>query len=102
MLIKTGASHVEHPGFVEAILAMVTNLPLFCGYALYGVSTVLLVLALRHGQLSLLYPVIALTYVWVTLVSAFVFHESMNPWKIGGISLVVLGVAVIGRSGGDQ
>ena len=29
----------------------------------------MLVLALRDGELSMLYPIIALTYVWVTLLS---------------------------------
>jgi multidrug transporter EmrE-like cation transporter len=61
------------------------------------VSTVLLVLALRHGQLSLLYPVFAMTYVWVTVLSVLVFHESMNPYKIAGIVIIVGGIAVLGR-----
>ena len=38
-------------------------------------------LALRDGELSLLYPVIALTYVWVTVLSLVIFHEAMNPFK---------------------
>jgi len=47
--------------------AILTNFWLLAGYALYGLNTLLLVLALRDGELSMLYPVIALTYVWVTL-----------------------------------
>jgi multidrug transporter EmrE-like cation transporter len=66
---------------------------------LYGLSTVLLVIALRDGELSLLYPVIALTYVWVTLLSFLVFHESINPLKMAGIAIIVTGVTVLGRSG---
>src|SRR3712207_7394559 len=46
------------------------------GYSLYAVSTMLLVLALRKGQLSLLYPIISLTYVWVTLLSRSEEHTS--------------------------
>jgi len=82
---------------VQAALAMLLTPALFAGYAMYGVSTILLVLALRHGQLSLLYPVFAMTYVWVTILSVVVFHESLNPYKLAGILAIVGGIAVLGR-----
>ena len=55
-------------------------------------------LALRDGELSIVYPVIALTYVWVSLLSVLVFHEPMNIFKAVGIAVIVAGVAVLGRS----
>ena len=66
---------------------------------LYGISTLLLVLALKDGELSLLYPVIALTYVWVTALSFLIFHDHINPWKLLGIVFIVAGVAVLGKGG---
>lgn len=78
---------------------MITNLPLVTGYSLYGISTVLLVLALRDGELSILYPVISLTYVWVTFLSVAFFKESMNLYKILGVFTIVLGVAILGKDG---
>ena len=98
MLIKEGATTVKQPGFIGAVIAMLTNPPLFAGYCLYGLNTILMVLALKDGELSLVYPVIALTYVWVELVSIFVFHEPMNLFKAIGITVIVAGVAVLGRS----
>jgi len=99
ILMKSGSAHVAHPGIVGVAMALLTNLTLFGGYALYGLSTLLLVLALRDGELSLLYPVIALTYVWVTLLSFLIFRETINPFKLIGISSIVCGVAILGRSG---
>ena len=101
MLIKTGAATVTRPGFFGAIVAMLTNPPLFAGYCLYGFNTILMVLALRDGELSIVYPVIALTYVWVSLLSVVVFHEPMNIFKAIGITVIVAGVAVLGRSKTD-
>ena len=95
VLMKTGANHMAQPG----LLAMATNLPLMGGYCLYGISTLLLVLALKDGELSLLYPVIALTYVWVTVLSFLIFHDRINAWKLAGIVLIVSGVAVLGKGG---
>jgi len=86
-----------NPTMAQTALAMFLNPSLFAGYTMYGVSTVLLVLALRHGQLSLLYPMFAMTYVWVTILSVVVFHESMNAFKLAGIAIIVGGIAVLGR-----
>lgn len=98
LLIKKGADALgAHPSMVQVALAMILNPWLFSGYSMYGVSLILLVLALRHGELSLLYPVFAMTYVWVTILSVFVLHESMNPYKLGGIVAIVGGISVLGK-----
>ena len=92
LLMKVGMTH-----FRPDVLALVTNLPLIAGYALYGVNTLLLVLALREGELSTLYPIIALTYVWVAVLSYTLLGESPSLLKDIGIAAIVLGVAVLGR-----
>jgi len=98
VLIKKGAGALgANPTMLQTAIAMVLTPALFAGYSLYGISTILLVLALRHGQLSLLYPVFAMTYVWVTILSIAVFHESMNPYKLAGIVAIVAGIAVLGK-----
>jgi multidrug transporter EmrE-like cation transporter len=94
ILMKFGANALT-PG----IIGIITNVPLMTGYCLYGISTVLLVLALRDGELSILYPVIALTYVWVTVLSVFVFHDTMNVWKVLGVTTIVCGVTLLGAGG---
>ncbi len=94
ILMKTGMEH-----FRPEPMALLTNFPLIAGYALYGINTVMLVLALREGELSVLYPIIALTYVWVTLVSYVHLHEEPNVYKNVGVTAIILGVIVIGRAG---
>ena len=94
ILMKQGANHLTGAG----LLGIITNLPLMTGYCLYGVNTVLLVLALRQGHLSVLYPIIALTYVWVTILAPIVFHDDhLNVPKVIGVALIVLGVSLIGK-----
>ena len=78
-------------------LKILTNVPLFGGLACYGLSTILLVLALRYGELSVLYPIIALTYVWVTILSVGFLGETLNVYKVLGLVFIVAGVAVLGR-----
>jgi drug/metabolite transporter (DMT)-like permease len=97
LLMKVGMSH-----FNPQPLALLSNVPLIAGYALYGVNTLMLVLALRDGELSMLYPIIALTYVWVTLLSYLLLGEKSNFYKNVGIATIVVGVAVLGRGGRKQ
>ena len=94
ILMKIGMTH-----FTPTVMGVVTNIPLVLGYSLYGINTLMLVLALKDGELSLLYPIIALTYVWVTLLSYGVLHEQPNWYKNIGIAIIVVGVAVLGRGG---
>lgn len=99
-LIKLGANQLSHAGLVGTLIGIFTIPPLFAGYCLYGVFTVLFVYALRHGELSILYPLIALGYVWVTITAVLAFHETMNPLKLIGLAVIVAGVAVLGWGGG--
>ena len=96
LLIKTGANRLSHAGLGGTLIGIFTIPPLFAGYVLYGIFTVMFVYALRHGEVSILYPLIALGYVWVAILSAFVFHEAMNPLKITAIAIIVAGVSVLG------
>ncbi len=93
VLFKFGTNRLQ--GHVTALL-LATDFPLIFGLALYGIGAALMVLALRHGELSVLYPLISLSYVWVAILSVTVFGEAMNPYKIGGVCVIMLGVGVLG------
>ncbi len=94
ILMKVGMTHFQPDAW-----AILTNFRLLAGYALYGLNTLLMVLALRDGELSMLYPIIALTYVWVTLLSYTLLREPPNAFKNIGIVTIMIGVAVLGRGG---
>jgi multidrug transporter EmrE-like cation transporter len=87
-----------HPNLVARFcLAVITNLKLFIGYGMYGINTFLMALALKGRELSRIYPIIALTYVWVTILSLFVLPgEHLNLFQTAGIAFIVAGVSVLG------
>ncbi len=106
IFIKVGASasNIGAPwttaaGIWANLFAMASSPHLVFGYGLYGVMMVLFVVTLRDEELSVVYPVIALTYVWVTMLSVFFFHEAVNWFKAAGVVLIVAGVAVLGKDG---
>ena len=94
VLNKTGTNLLgAHP----TLATVITDVPLIAGVTLYGFGAVLMVLALRHGELSVLYPLISLSYVWVAILSVWIFRENMNPLKIAGICVIMAGVAILGK-----
>lgn len=82
--------------FFSFAIGIITNFRLFCGYCLYGVMTFLMALALKGRELSRLFPIIALTYVWVTILSLFLLGEHMNFFRSAGIAFIVCGVSILG------
>ena len=83
----------EHP----TPLALITNVQLIGGLAIYGIGSVLMIVALQHGELSVLYPLISLNYVWVAIAAVILFNEAMNPAKLAGICVIMAGVAILGK-----
>ncbi len=49
------------------------------------------------ASLSVLYPILSLSYLWVAVLSLFVFHDTLNAYKLIGVAVIVCGVAVLGR-----
>mgnify|MGYP001605990583 FL=1 len=81
---------------LSKLSSLATNYHLFGGVALYAIGTLLFIPALKGGELSVLYPFVSLTYIWVSLLSVKFLGEKMNTLKWFGIALIMLGVGFIG------
>lgn len=92
ILLRFGADAIEG----ASLIGIITNVPLIGGYACLAMNVVLVVLALRGGQLSILYPIVALTFVWVAILSPMYFQDAISISKIAGLTLIVAGVSFIG------
>ena len=82
------------------IRSIITNLNLYLGIAMYGFGTILFIPALKGGDLSVLYPMVATGYIWVSLYSMKFLGEKMNAKKWLGIALIIAGVSLIGFGAG--
>ncbi len=76
-------------------LSLLTNWKLGLGLLLYAIATILFIVALRQGNLSVLYPIIATSYIWVTIFSIIFLHESFPVYKWLGIALIIIAVGII-------
>jgi len=81
------------------LLELITNYNLITGLGIYVFALFVVIFALKHGEVSTLYPIIALSYIWVTILASSIFNEPVNPLKWAGIAAIFLGVSLIGLGG---
>ena len=74
------------------------NYNLIFGVFLYGASLLIFIPALKGGEVSVLYPIVALSYVWISILSKYMLGERMNKHKWTGIALILFGILLISAS----
>jgi len=72
------------------------NGPLVLGVALYLGSSGLFLLGIKNGDLSVLYPMVSLGYIWTLVWSKLFFNEPFTRNKCVGLGLILLGVFFVG------
>lgn len=68
---------------------------LFLGLFILGASFIVYMVLLRFEDISTIYPITALNYVWVVILSIKHFNEKMNAWKLTGIFFIMISVILI-------
>lgn len=67
------------------------------GFISYGFGFILMLLALKLGELSVLYPIIATGFIWISIFSPMFFpSDAMNLWKWAGVILIIISVSLLG------
>jgi undecaprenyl phosphate-alpha-L-ara4N flippase subunit ArnE len=93
VFLKLGAAHLNR-GF-----RYILNWQLAFGAALFVGSSVPFLMGLKHGELSVLYPMVALGYVWALFWSRLFFGEPITKAKIGALFMILVGIMCIGVGG---
>jgi drug/metabolite transporter (DMT)-like permease len=72
------------------------NSQLVFGVCLFLGSSVFYAFGIRGGQLSVLYPMVSLGYIWTLIWSRVFFKEAFTREKFVGLALILLGVFFVG------
>lgn len=87
---KFGAARLEFD-----LISLITNFPLITGMVLYILGAVIMIIAFKGGEVSVLYPIIATSYIWVSLLSIYFFNEALNLFRWIGIFVIIIGIIFI-------
>ena len=88
--LKMGSAHLSRSIWSFLNPKLMTGIALFLG------SSVFYAWGIRFGQLSVLYPMVALGYVWGLLWAKLFFNEALTKQKFMGLGLILLGVCFVG------
>ena len=66
------------------------------GVALYVGSSFFYGWGIKNGQLSVLFPMVSLSYVWTLLWGRLVFQEQITARKFTGVGIILIGVVLVG------
>ena len=91
VFLKAGASRLEFN-----LRALLTNWRLAAGVILFLSSSVFFVFGLREGELSVLYPLVSVGYIFTLLWSRIFFGEPFTKTKFAGVGLILAGVVLVG------
>jgi undecaprenyl phosphate-alpha-L-ara4N flippase subunit ArnE len=69
---------------------------LLSGFALFALGALLMILAYRYGELSVLQPINSMSYVYSLFFGHILFHEDITVFRITGVGAIMLGVLFLG------
>lgn len=69
------------------------------GVALFLLSSVFFGWGIKNGQLSVLYPMVSLGYVWTLLWSYLFFKEPVTKSKFAALGMILFGIVLIAGAG---
>ena len=95
LFLKKGSKDFNIRVRIRFISEVLHNKSLLGGILLYVLSTVFFMMALRLGELSVVYPLTSLTYIFTTLLSMYFLKEHVNWYKWLGIACIIAGVIMV-------
>ncbi|HSU72846.1 MAG TPA: EamA family transporter [Candidatus Binatia bacterium] len=99
VFLKKATLHLKRDAFrsISGFLrATLLNGALVLGVFFYGAGLVFYLLALHGSDLSIVYPLVSLSYIWVCLLSVGMLGERMSGRKWLAVAFIILGAVLVG------
>jgi drug/metabolite transporter (DMT)-like permease len=77
------------------ILSQIRNIPLILGFLFYFFGAFLYIVGLSMEKLSVLFPLTALAYIWVLVLSIFFLKEKVTFRRWLGVFFIFSGIFLI-------
>jgi len=91
VFLKSGAMAIK-----RTWSSILYNWKLAMGIVTYLLSSVLFVKGMSHGELSVLFPMVSLSYICSLVWSKLLFHEKVTRAKLFGIGMILVGIVCLG------
>jgi len=92
VFLKAGSGRLKS----SSVLTLLLNWRLALGVVFFVTSSFFFIVAIKYGELSVLYPMVSLGYVWTMLWSRIFFGEPFTKAKFIGLGMILLGIVCLG------
>jgi multidrug transporter EmrE-like cation transporter len=75
------------------------NWKLLTGIGLFLGSSIPFIIGVKHGELSVLYPMVSAGYICTMFWSKLFFNEPITKLKIGALGMILIGIVCISVGG---
>ena len=90
VFLKAGAARLHRDPWT-----LVKNWRLAIGVAFFMGSSLLYLKGIKQGELTVLYPMVSLGYVWTLFWSRMFFGEPFTRGKFAGLGLILAGIVCL-------
>ena len=73
------------------------NIILLLGFFFYGIGALIMIVAYRFGELSVLQPMLSLNYILSIFLAVIILKEEITILKVIGVFVIITGVIIIAR-----
>ncbi len=97
LLLKMGLDRVDRISLKWVYLKGFLSWQLGLSVMSFLLAMLLWLYMLKHYDLSLVYPLTSISYIFTTLLAMFFLGEMVSPIKWTGIAFIIIGVALLTR-----
>jgi multidrug transporter EmrE-like cation transporter len=91
LFLKLGAERLKFD-----LRSLAANWRLAVGIVFYLLSSVLFLIGVKHGELSVLYPLVSVGSIWTLLWSKLFLGEHLTKPKFVAVGMILAGCALLG------
>ncbi len=99
-MVQIGKYSLMQKGIVLQYIKIIFNPYVFFGLAAYFVGTMFWLYLISRVPLNFAYPLLSLSYVFIAIISIFLFKEQVSVVNWVGIAVIMFGVILVTQGRG--
>ncbi|MBW1616389.1 MAG: EamA family transporter [Deltaproteobacteria bacterium] len=92
LLLKTAVIHFKTGVQLSSALQFISDYKFWTSILFTGMAMILWLYVLSYEQISTVYPLISISYVFMTFASYYLYDEKITSNKIIGMGLICFGI----------
>lgn len=94
-LQRAGGFYLPEHSLIANLFRVLFNGWVFAGFVVYAIATGFFMWLLSKYDISLVIPISSVSFIFSLIAGSLIFHEHINPLRLVGVFLIMLGVFLV-------